>query len=189
MALDPATRATMLAAVPRLRAFALALCRNPDRADDLVQETIVRACDSIDTFRPGTNMPAWLTTILRNRFYSEHRRRSREVEDVGGAQAATLMTLPDQVTSLEHKELRAALARLPDEMREVLHLVFVSGLSYAEAGQVCGCAVGTIKSRVHRARALLVRMLSIKRPADLFDDPIPQAVIIAAEHRRTHHAV
>jgi RNA polymerase sigma-70 factor (ECF subfamily) len=74
-------------------------------------------------------------------------------------------------------------------MREVLHLVFVSGLSYAEAGQVCGCAVGTIKSRVHRARALLVRMLSIKRPADLFDDPIPQAVIIAAEHRRTHHAV
>ena len=189
MALDPATHASMLAAIPRLRAFALALCRNPDRADDLVQEAIVRGCGSIDTFRPGTNMSAWLATILRNRFYSEHRRRWREVEDVGGAQAATLMTLPDQVTSLEHKELRAALARLPDEMREVLHLVFVSGLSYAEAGQVCGCAVGTIKSRVHRARARLVDMLSIERPADFFDDPVPQAVVVAAEHRRTHHAV
>jgi RNA polymerase sigma-70 factor, ECF subfamily len=181
MALDPATRATMLAAIPRLRAFALALCRNPDRADDLVQETIMRACDNIDSFKPGN---AWLTTILRHRFYSEYRRRRREVEDVDGLYAATLMTLPDQVTSLEHQEMRAALARLPDEMREVLHLVFASGLPYAEAAQICGCAVGTIKSRVHRARAMLVDMMALESRADLFEDAIPRSVLVAAEHSR-----
>jgi len=188
MALDPATRASMLAAIPRLRAFALALSRNPDRADDLVQETLVRACDNIETFTPGSNMNAWLTTILRHRFYSEYRRRWREVEDIDGAHAATLMTLPDQVASLEHQELRAALARLPDDMREVLYLVFASGLPYAEAAQICGCAVGTIKSRVHRARAMLVDMLALKSRADLFEDPIPRSVLVAAEHRRHHHA-
>ena len=81
MALDPAVRASMLAAIPRLRAFVLSLCRDPDRADDLVQETIVRAYASIGSFRPGTNLNAWLATILRNRLYSEYRRRWREVED------------------------------------------------------------------------------------------------------------
>jgi RNA polymerase sigma-70 factor, ECF subfamily len=187
MALDPAARASMLAAVPRLRAFALSLCRSPDRADDLVQETLVRACDGIGSFTPGTNMNAWLTTILRNRFYSEHRQRWREVEDADGAQAATLMTLPDQFASLEHHELCAALARLPDEMREVLHLVFASGLSYGEAAQICGCAVGTIKSRVHRARAMLLDMLALQSRAELFDDPIPRSILIAAEQRRCHH--
>jgi RNA polymerase sigma-70 factor (ECF subfamily) len=187
MALDPASRAAMLAAIPGLRAFAVSLCRNPDRADDLVQETIMRACGNIGSFRPGTNMTAWLTTILRNRFYSEYRRRRREVEDVDGMHAATLMTLPDQVASLERQELRAALTRLPDEMREVLHLVFASGLSYREAAQICGCAVGTIKSRVHRARAMLIKMLSLESPADLFQDPIPQSVAVAAEQRRFHH--
>jgi RNA polymerase sigma-70 factor, ECF subfamily len=188
MALDPATRATMLAAIPRLRAFALALCRNPDRADDLVQETLMRACDNIESFRPGSNLNAWLTTILRHRFYSEYRRRWREVEDVDGLYAATLMTLPDQVTSLEHQEMRAALARLPDEMRDVLHLVFASGLSYGDAAQISGCAVGTIKSRVHRARALLLRMLSLESSVELFQDPIPRSILVAAERRRLHRA-
>jgi len=188
MSLDPAARASMLAAIPRLRAFALTLCRNPDRADDLVQETVMLACGNIGSFRPGSNMRAWLTTILRNRFYSEYRRRRREVEDVDGVHAATLMTLPDQVASLEQQELRAALTRLPDEMREVLHLVFASGLSYGEVARICGCAVGTIKSRVHRARAMLIRMLSLESPAELFQDPIPQSVAVAAEQRRFHHA-
>src|SRR6202035_2928779 len=99
----------MLAAIPRLRAFALSLCRDPDRADDLVQETIVRACASIGSFRPGTNLNAWLgailnawvATILRNRFYSEYRRRWREVEHADGVYRATLMTLPDQLASFE----------------------------------------------------------------------------------------
>jgi RNA polymerase sigma-70 factor, ECF subfamily len=187
MALDPAVRASMLAAIPRLRAFAVSLCRNPDRADDLVQETIMLACGNIGSFTPGSNMPAWLTTILRNRFYSEYRRRSREVEDPNGPHAATLMTLPDQVASLEQQELRAALTRLPEEMREVLYLVFASGLSYGEAAQICGCDVGTIKSRVHRARAMLIRMLALESAAELFQDPIPQSVAAAAEQRRFHH--
>jgi RNA polymerase sigma-70 factor, ECF subfamily len=188
MALDNAARVSLLAAVPRLRAFALSLCRNRDRADDLVQETLVRACENMSTFTPGSNMGAWLTTILRNHFYSEHRRRRREVEDVDGVQAASLMIGPHQIASLEHLELRAALARLPDEMREVLHLVFASGLSYGEAAQICGCAVGTIKSRVHRARAMLFKMLPVESRADLFEDPIPRSILIAAEHRRYRHA-
>lgn len=188
MALDPAARASMLAAIPRLRTFAFSLCRNRDRADDLVQETIVRACAGIDTFTPGTNMSAWLAAILRNHFYSEHRRRWREVEDANGVHAATLMTLPDQVVSLEQRELRQALDRLPDPMREALYLVFASGLSYPEAAQICGCAVGTIKSRVHRARIMLGRMLSVENPADLFQDPIPHSVLVAAEHRRFSYA-
>jgi len=187
MALDPATRASMLAAIPRLRAFAFGLCRSPDQADDLVQETIMRACASIATFRPGSNMAAWLTTILRNRFYSENRRRWREVEDGDGTHTATLMTLPNQVISVEHRELHAALASLPDEMREVVHLI-ASGLSYDEVAGICGCAVGTIKSRVHRARTRLARRLAIESPADLCEDPIPRSIMIAAEHRRVHHA-
>jgi RNA polymerase sigma-70 factor (ECF subfamily) len=81
-----------------------------------------------------------------------------------------------------------ALARLPDEMREVLYLVFASGLSYREAAQICECAVGTIKSRVHRARTLLVAMLALESSADLFEDPIPTSVLVAAEHQRRHHA-
>ena len=105
-----------------------------------------------------------------------------------GVHAATLMTLPDQLASFEQQEVRAALARLPDEMQEVLHLVFASGLSYGEAAQICGCAVGTIKSRVHRARTMLIKMLSLQSPAELFEDPIPQSIVVAAEHRRLHRA-
>jgi RNA polymerase sigma-70 factor (ECF subfamily) len=98
------------------------------------------------------------------------------------------MTLPDQLASFEQQEVRAALARLPDEMQEVLHLVFASGLSHGEAAQICGCTVGTIKSRVHRARTMLIKMLSLQSPAELFEDPIPQSIVVAAEHRRLHRA-
>lgn len=188
MALDPATRASMLAAIPRLRAFAVSLCRSPERADDLVQETVLRACEHIESFEPGTNMAAWLTTILRNRFYSEQRRRWREVEDAEGMHAATLMTAPNQLAGIEQRELRAAFARLPDEAREVLHLVVASGLSYGEVAQICGCAVGTVKSRVHRARARLIEMLALESPADLFADSVLQSIAGAAEHRRLRPA-
>src|ERR1700751_5888557 len=132
MALDPAARVSMLAAVPRLRAFALSLCRSPDRADDLVQETLVRACENIGTFTPGSNMNAWLTTILRNHFYSEHRRRRREVEDADGSQAAPLIVVPDQVASLAHQELRAALAHLPHALGEAHHVVCAGCLTHGE---------------------------------------------------------
>jgi len=102
----------MLAAVPSLRAFAISLCGNVDRADDLVQETLLRAMANINSFQPGTNMSAWLFTILRNLFRSEYRKRRREVEDTDGSYAETLKSHPEQHSRVEFEEFRAALAKL-----------------------------------------------------------------------------
>src|SRR5437773_3573772 len=147
MDLDPSVREAVLAAVPSLRAFAISLCGNVDRADDLVQETLLRALANIDSFQPGTNMSAWLFTILRNLFRSEYRKRRREVEDADGRYAESLKSQPEQTSRVEFQEFRAALNRIPDDQREALILVGASGFSYEEAAQICGCAVGTIKSR------------------------------------------
>ena len=145
-------RETMLAAVPSLRAFAISLCGNVDRADDLVQEALLRALANLSSFQPGTNMSAWLFTILRNLFRSEYRKRRREVEDVDGSYADQLTSLPEQTGRLELDEFREALNLLPPEQRKSLILVGATGFSYEEAAHICGCAVGTIKSRVNRAR-------------------------------------
>src|SRR5215470_17356513 len=102
-------REAMLEAVPSLRAFAISLCGNVDRADDLVQETLLRAWANMDSFQPGTNMSAWLFTILRNLFRSEYRKRRREVEDTDGSYAESLTSLPDQASHLEMDEFRRAL--------------------------------------------------------------------------------
>ena len=120
MKADQSVRDAMLAAVPALRAFAMSLCGKIDRADDLVQETLVRALTNIDTFEPGTNMSAWLFTILRNLFRSEYRKRRREVEDSEGHFSATLKSQPDQPSHMEFEEFRSALARLPPDQREAL---------------------------------------------------------------------
>src|SRR5450432_4718751 len=101
MSLDNQTRDSILAAIPNLRAFAISLSGNVDRADDLVQETVLRALANIDSFQPGTNMPAWLFTILRNLFRSEYRKRRREVEDADGSYADTLKTQPEQTSHVE----------------------------------------------------------------------------------------
>src|SRR5687768_5610693 len=162
MALDPALRDTVLASVPSLRAFAISLCGTVDRADDLVQETLLRALANIDSFQPGTNMSAWLFTILRNLFRSEYRKRRREVEDSDGSYAETLKSQPEQTARVEFQEFRTALAKLPADQREALILVGASGFSYEEAAEICGCAVGTIKSRVNRARTRLGQLLSIE---------------------------
>jgi len=158
---DTAVRGEILATLPTLRAFAISLCGNVDRADDLVQETIVRAIANIESFHPGTNMPAWLFTILRNLFRSEYRKRRREVEDAEGTYVDSLRSYPDQESRVELDELRDALVTLPADQREALILVAASGFSYQEAADICGCAVGTIKSRVNRARGRLVEMLAI----------------------------
>ena len=163
-------REAMLEAVPRLRAFAISLCGNVDRADDLVQEALLRAWANMGSFQPGTNMTAWLFTILRNLFRSEYRKRRREVEDVDGSYAETLTSLPEQDSRLEIVEFRDALKLLPSEQRESLILVGASGFSYEEAAQICGCAVGTIKSRVNRARGRLTEILSIDRVSDFGPD-------------------
>jgi RNA polymerase sigma-70 factor, ECF subfamily len=177
--LDEALREIMLGAVPRLRAFAISLCGNVDRADDLVQETLLRALSHIDQFEPGTNMPAWLFTILRNLFRSDYRKRRREVEDDDGSYAETLKSQPEQSGRLEFDELPAALAKLPADQREALILVGASGLSYEEAAQICGCPIGTIKSRVNRARGRLAELLSIESVEDLGPDQTTRAVLMS----------
>ncbi len=178
MGADTGVRAEMLATLPTLRAFAVSLCGNVDRADDLVQETIVRAIAHIESFQPGTNMAAWLFTILRNLFRSEYRKRRREVEDADGSYTAALKTYPEQESRLELDELRDALAKLPEDQREALILVAASGLSYQEAADICGCAVGTIKSRVNRARGRLVELLGFDGSDYFGPDRTAQAVVM-----------
>src|SRR5919205_2561909 len=123
MRLESSVRDAVLAAVPSLRAFAISLCGNVDRADDLVQETLLRALANIDSFQPGSNMPAWLFTILRNLFRSEYRKRRREVEDADGSYADTLKSQPEQSSHVEFKEFTAALNKLPEDQREALILI------------------------------------------------------------------
>jgi RNA polymerase sigma-70 factor, ECF subfamily len=159
--LQPSVRDAMLATVPKLRAFAISLSGNVDRADDLVQETLLRAIAKIDSFQPGTNMSAWLFTILHNRFRSEYRKRRREVEDIDGSYVDSLKSPPEQHTKLDFEEFRRALAKLSSDQREALLLVGASGFSYDEAATICETAVGTIKSRVNRARTRLAELLAL----------------------------
>lgn len=163
---QPPVRDVMLAAIPSLRAFAVSLSGSVNSADDLVQETVMRAMTHIDSFTPGTNMSAWLLTILRNLFRSQYRKRRREVEDPDGSHVASLKLPPEQFGRLEFKELIEALAKLPRVQREALLLVAASGFSYEEAAEICQIAVGTVKSRVSRARQQLAELLVIGSPAE-----------------------
>lgn len=153
------------ALAPSLRAFAWSLSRNAADADDLVQETLIKAWANREKFEPGTNLRAWLFTILRNSWYSACGKRKREVADEDGKHAGRLTSPAAQVWSVELAELTAALDRLPREHREAIVLVGAAGLSYEEAAQIAGCALGTIKSRVNRARNRLAEMLDLERGA------------------------
>lgn len=163
---DPTLRDEIIATIPNLRAFAISLSGSVDRADDLVQETLLRAFANLSSFRPGTNLPAWLFTILRNLFRSEYRKRRREVPDSDGAYAATLTSIPEQGAHLDFEDFRTALDQLPSDQREALVLVGASGFSYEEAADICQCAVGTIKSRVNRARKRLGELLALDDTED-----------------------
>ena len=147
-----------------------------------MQETLLRALANIQSFQPGTNMSAWLFTILRNLFRSEYRKRRREVEDADGSYAETLKSQPEQTSRVEFEEFRVALNKLPDDQREALILVGASGFSYEEAAEICGCAVGTIKSRVNRARTRLSDLLSIDT-ADDFGPDITTRSVLAGNDR------
>jgi len=146
--------------VPHLRAFARGLCGRPDLADDLVQETLLKAWAAQDRFEPGTSMRAWTFVILRNAYLTDMRRnRFRGEYDEGVAER--ILTAPaGQEEPLHLSDLHRALLTLPAERREALLLVGAGGFSYEEAAAICGCAVGTIKSRVGRARAALSEMLA-----------------------------
>jgi RNA polymerase sigma-70 factor, ECF subfamily len=159
----------LIAAIPGLRAFGVSLTAKADRADDLVQETMLKAWKHQDSFVPGTNLKAWLYTILRNEFYSQIRKRKREVEDADGVHAGRVAVPAAQLGHLDMADMRAALAQLPDDQREAIILVGASGFSYEEASDICRVAVGTIKSRVSRARTRLTELLSMNTS----DSPIP----------------
>ncbi len=150
-----------------MRAFAISLTRNTALADDMVQDAVVKAWSKIDSFQPGTNMRAWLFTILRNTYYSHHRKHRREVEDGEGNLTAGLAQKPDHDGRLQMRDFNQAFDQLTPEQREALTLVGAGGFSYEEAAEMCDVAVGTIKSRVNRGRAHLTEILELSD-----DDPL-----------------
>lgn len=151
----------LIAELPNLRAFAASISGSMQLADDLVQETLLKAWGNMDKFQPGTSIRAWLFTILRNTYFSMYRKRGREVQDSEGFYAERLAVSGEQDGHLDLADFRTALARLPDEQREALIMIGASGLSYEEAAEICAVPVGTIKSRVNRARAKLASMLAV----------------------------
>jgi RNA polymerase sigma-70 factor, ECF subfamily len=163
-------REQMIAEIPSLRAFAMSLCGTMHQADDLVQDALLKAWGNASSFQEGTNLRAWLFTILRNTYYSLHRKRGREVQDVDGEHAARVAVAPAQDGMMDLADFRRALAQLPAEQREVLIMVGATGLSYEEAAEICGVAVGTIKSRVNRARVRLGEILGIGGVEDIGPD-------------------
>ncbi|HEX3407419.1 MAG TPA: sigma-70 family RNA polymerase sigma factor [Caulobacteraceae bacterium] len=156
----------MVALIPALRAFAWSISRNGSEADDLVQDTLIKAWSHRDKFETGTNLRAWLFTILRNTYSTAVVRRRREVRDEDDQLARSLTAPPTQEWGLAIRALQVALDQLPVEHREALILVGAAGLSYEEAAQICGCALGTIKSRVNRARNRLLKVMEIENASD-----------------------
>ena len=175
---DPRDR--LAGAIPKLRAFAISLTRDVSRADDLVQDTILKAWTNMDKFDPATNLDAWLFTILRNTFYSGLRKTRREVQDSDGAHAATLSVKPAHDGRLALQEFQRAFDQLSPEHREVLILVGASGFSCEDAAAMMGVAVGTVKSRASRARKRLADLLHLEEGEDLFagTDGATQAVVL-----------
>jgi RNA polymerase sigma-70 factor (ECF subfamily) len=145
--------------IPHLRAFARTLCGDAAAADDLAQDAIMKAWDARASFQIGTNMKAWTFMILRNQFYSEKRRSWRQSQLDQDAAERTLVAPDDPEAPVALDEMRLALGMLPSEQREALILVGAGGFAYEEAAEICGCAVGTVKSRVSRARRALQGIL------------------------------
>jgi RNA polymerase sigma-70 factor (ECF subfamily) len=145
--------------IPHLRAFARTLTGDATQADDLAQDAMIKAWDARNSFQLGTNMKAWTFMILRNQFYSDKRRSWRQTQLDQEAAERTLVAVDDPEAPVALDELRLAMGMLPDEQREALILVGAGGFAYEEAAEICGCAVGTVKSRVSRARKALQGIL------------------------------
>jgi len=159
---DARFKGELVALIPHLRAFARTLAGDPAAADDLAQDALVKAWDARASYQMGTNMKAWTFMILRNQFYSERRRAWRLTQLDQEAAERTLMAVDDPSAPLALDELRQGLAVLPAEQREALILVGAGGFAYEEAAEICGCAVGTVKSRVSRARRALQTILDTR---------------------------
>lgn len=177
---DP--RDSLVEHLPAMRAFAISLTRNGSIADDMVQDTLVKAWTNIEKFKEGTNMRAWLFTILRNTYYSSRRKANREVADIDGIHTESLAEKPAHDGRLQMNDFRVAFAQLKDEQREALLLVGASGFSYEEAADMCGVAVGTIKSRTNRARAKLAELMHLNEDEALeMTDDATMSVLSAAK--------
>ena len=172
----PSFKRELLATLPSLRAFAVSLSGKHDKADDLVQDTMMKAWAKQESFEMGTNIKAWLFTILRNEFYSQMRKRGREVQDSDGIFTERMAVHPSQYGSMDLQDFRKALGQLPDDQREAVILIGASGFSYEEAAAICKCAVGTMKSRVSRARSRLQDLLQVSGEGDYGPDAVSAQV-------------
>jgi len=172
----PSFKRELLATLPSLRAFAFSLSGRHDKADDLVQDTIMKAWAKQESFEMGTNIKAWLFTILRNEFYSQMRKRGREVQDSDGLFTERMAVHPSQFGHMDLADFKKALDTLPDDQREAIVLIGASGFSYEEAAEICNCAVGTMKSRVSRARTRLQDLLQITGDGDFGPDAVSTQV-------------
>ncbi len=160
----PQASAEMVALIPALRAFARTFCPEPSDADDLVQETLMKGIANIRQFQPGTRLKSWLFTIMRNTFYTRAKLRKREAP--GGADCVSSLPTAEatQEWTIRGTEIEVAINALPSQQREVLILIGVLGISYEESARICNCAIGTIKSRLNRARSTLLELLGETSP-------------------------
>ncbi len=151
----------ILGHIPALRAYSRALCRSVPDAEDLVQETLLRAIENAHRYQPGTNMRAWLFTIMRNRFFTNCRKAARERTGAADCVSSSVRAQvgPGQDDYMQMREMQAALREMPRHYREAIILVGALGESYLNAAQILGCDIGTIKSRVSRARSMLREVL------------------------------
>ncbi|HEY9236701.1 MULTISPECIES: sigma-70 family RNA polymerase sigma factor [Phenylobacterium] len=173
---DDIFKAELTGLIPQMRAFARSLCRDAVAADDLAQDALLKAWNNRGSYQPGTNMKAWTFMILRNQFYSDKRRSWRSSQLDPEVAERTLEAASNPIASLELDEVRRALACLPDDQREALILIGAGGLSYEEVSEICGCAIGTIKSRVSRARD---RLAAIIESGDYGqDDILPSSAMV-----------
>jgi len=177
MTADQNLRQEMLASIPNLRAFAISLTGSQIQADDLLQTTLLKALENFDKFEPGTNMRAWLFTILRNQFYTDIRKHRREVEDPDGIISGKFGVLPTQGARLDLGDMQQALTHLSHEQRETLLLVAAEGATYEEVARITGTNLGTVKSRVNRARNRLAELLGVAPGDDYGPDRMVRAAL------------
>jgi RNA polymerase sigma-70 factor (ECF subfamily) len=147
--------------IPRLRAYAFSLSGTSSAADDLVQETLVKAWANSASFQEGTNLRAWLVTILRNTHFTQYHKARREVSDEDGVYSGQLAVDGGQLSTLELHQVQEAINQLPTEQREILSMICVAELSYEETCEVLALPMGTVKSRLNRARARLAETLGL----------------------------
>lgn len=173
-------RDAMLRSIPTLKRYAQSLTGNADRADDLVQEALLRGLANIGSFQSGTNMEAWLFTILRNHFLTQCRQRKHDVAYKASLRAEPISTHPNQYSTVQIRELQQTLVDIPESQREALLLVFAYGYTYSEAAAKCRCPAGTIKSRANRARSRLAKLMHVDHVAEFGPAERDLAVIAAS---------